>query len=272
MADSCPSAIWVTDAEGDMQFVNRTYLEFCGIAYDQAAGKKSQLVVHPQTAPKYLGAFQRAVEKHAPFKAEACARHADGEWRWVESFAEPRFASSGEFLGHVGLMLDITERKQSDAKLQLAREHSARLQEKVLCLELEKTTDMHRLILSAAGEGIYGLDLDGLTTFANPAALAMLGYSEEELIGKPQHATIHHSYADGSVYPRESCLIYKALNDGQVHRCDTEVFWKKDIASLSYSASVSASSERSDRAARRSSRHTTSHPARTPSMPATGYC
>lgn len=36
-----------------------------------------------------------------------------------------------------------------------------------------RSNEMHRLILEAAGEGIYGLDADGLATFANPAAEAM---------------------------------------------------------------------------------------------------
>ena len=39
------------------------------------------------------------------------------------------------------------------------------------------------LVLHSAGEGIYGLDAEGLTTFSNPAAEAMVGWTAEELIG-----------------------------------------------------------------------------------------
>jgi diguanylate cyclase (GGDEF)-like protein/PAS domain S-box-containing protein len=88
------------------------------------------------------------------------------------------------------------------------------------------------LILEAAGEGIYGIDRNGLTTFANPAAEALTGWNAGELIGKPQHATIHHSHADGTNYAVESCPIYGALHDGVVHHCDTEVFWRKDGTSF----------------------------------------
>lgn len=84
------------------------------------------------------------------------------------------------------------------------------------------------IILHSAGEGIYGLDSEGLTTFANPAAEAMIGWTAEELIGKPQHATIHHSHSDQTVYPREECPIYMALRDGLVRHSDSEVFWRKD--------------------------------------------
>lgn len=89
-----------------------------------------------------------------------------------------------------------------------------------------------RLILDAAGDGIYGLDLDGYVTFVNPAAREMTGWSLEDLRGRTQHSMVHHSHPDGSHYPREDCPIYKALRDGQIHRREDEVFWRKDGSSF----------------------------------------
>jgi PAS domain S-box-containing protein len=232
MADSCPIGIWVTDAEGGERFINKTYRQFCGIASEQVEPGAWVSLVHPDDVSEFFAAFNCALKEHMPLKAEHRSHRADGEWRWVETDAAPRFSPSGEFRGLVGTSKDVTERKLVETRLQEARDQSATLQETVLRLELEKTNDMHRLILSAAGEGIYGLDPDGLTTFANPAASAMLGYTAEELIGKPQHAMIHHSYPDGTAYSHEDCHIYKALRDGHVHYCDSEVFWKKDGTSF----------------------------------------
>ena len=232
MADSCPIGIWVTDAKGGERFINKTYRKFCGVASEQVEPDAWISLIHPDDVPTYIAAFKRALKEHTSLRAEHRSRRADGEWRWVETDAAPRFSPSGEFRGLVGTSKDVTERKLAEARLQEARDQSAMLQETVLRLELEKTSDMHRLILSAAGEGIYGLDLNGLTTFANPAASTMLGYATEDLIGKPQHTMIHHSYSDGSVYPLEDCLVYKALRDGNVHYCDSEVFWKKDGTSF----------------------------------------
>ena len=90
----------------------------------------------------------------------------------------------------------------------------------------------NELILRSAGEGIYGVDLDGNTTFANPEAARMLGCTVEELIGKPQHATLHHTRPDGTPYPREDCPIYKAFQDGAIHHIEDDVFWKKDGTSF----------------------------------------
>lgn len=97
---------------------------------------------------------------------------------------------------------------------------------------LEELSLRNELILKCAGEGIYGLDADGLTTFVNPAAAAMLGWEEADLIGKLQHTVSHHSHPDGKPYKRERCPIYAAFNDGQVHRVENEVFWRRDGTSF----------------------------------------
>lgn len=89
------------------------------------------------------------------------------------------------------------------------------------------------LILSAAGEGIYGVNADGKTTFINPAAERMLGYKAEELIGRDIHSAIHHSHGDGRHYPSKTCPIYMAFADGEIHIVDNEVFWRKDGKAIS---------------------------------------
>ena len=111
------------------------------------------------------------------------------------------------------LKAEITERKRAAESLEQLRLHN-------------------ELILNSAGEGIYGLDLHGNTTFANPASARMLGWTAEDLLGKPQHAIIHHTKPEGKPYPREECPIYAAFKDGAVHRVDTEVFWRKDGTSF----------------------------------------
>ncbi len=88
------------------------------------------------------------------------------------------------------------------------------------------------LILEAAGEGIYGLDAKGITTFINPAAEKMTGYSAREMVGQCQHKMVHHSKPDGTPYPVEECPIYRAFQDGKVHQVSEEVFWRKDGTSF----------------------------------------
>ncbi|QDM00126.1 PAS domain S-box protein [Rhodopseudomonas palustris] len=86
----------------------------------------------------------------------------------------------------------------------------------------------NQLILRAAGEGIYGVNAEGKTTFVNPAAELILGWPADELVGTEMHAMVHHSHHDGRHYPGQECPIYAAFRDGAVHTVDGEVFWRKD--------------------------------------------
>ena len=98
--------------------------------------------------------------------------------------------------------------------------------------ELEQLQRHHELILQSVGEGVYGLDCNGHTTFVNETAAKMVGWELKDLIGKSQHDIIHHTKPDGTPFSAKECSIYAAFKDGKVHRVDTEVFWRKDGSSF----------------------------------------
>ncbi|WP_448246293.1 sigma 54-interacting transcriptional regulator [Thalassotalea agariperforans] len=91
----------------------------------------------------------------------------------------------------------------------------------------EEIERQNQLLLTAVGDGIYGVDVDGNTTFVNVAAEKIIGWKKSELIGQNIHDLIHHSHSDGSHYHAHECPIFAAFNDGEVHSVDDEVFWSK---------------------------------------------
>ncbi len=94
--------------------------------------------------------------------------------------------------------------------------------------QLKVSEERTRLILDSSAEGIFGTDTEGQITFVNPAACRMLGFTAEELIGKPSHATFHHHRPDGSEYPMEECPMFAAYKSGKASRVDDEFLWRKD--------------------------------------------
>ncbi|MBL4539341.1 MAG: PAS domain S-box protein [Oceanicaulis sp.] len=100
----------------------------------------------------------------------------------------------------------------------------------------ENPADLFRrqrdLILMASGDGIYGIDDRGISTFVNPAAARMSGYSVEEMLGRNLHELVHHSHADGRHFPSVECPIHEATRDGKIHRIYDDVFWRKDGTSF----------------------------------------
>ncbi|MDA8431788.1 MAG: PAS domain S-box protein [Nitrospiraceae bacterium] len=115
---------------------------------------------------------------------------------------------TGDVIGVFAAARDITELRKSEG-------------------ELERITQRNEMILNSAGEGIYGTDVEGNLLFINPSAAMMLGYGEEEVIGKNSHLLFHHSKADGTRYPFDECPLHKSLSHGEVSRGREEVFWTR---------------------------------------------
>jgi diguanylate cyclase (GGDEF)-like protein/PAS domain S-box-containing protein len=97
---------------------------------------------------------------------------------------------------------------------------------------MRQSDESKRLLLHAVDNGIFGIDAAGRMTFANPAALRMLGFSEEEMLGQNVHALIHHSRTDGSDYPEKDCPIYDSCMKASERHVAEEVFWRKDGSSF----------------------------------------
>jgi len=99
-------------------------------------------------------------------------------------------------------------------------------------ISLAQIEERSRLILGAVNEGIWGLDLEGDTTFVNQTAAEMVGYSVAELSGRQMHPLVHYAKPDGSAYPHEQCPILQTFRDGVSRNVSDEVMWRKDGTSF----------------------------------------
>jgi two-component system CheB/CheR fusion protein len=112
MADELPIIVWLQDAEGRQEFVNRTFCEFFGVVREEMRGDRWQGLVHPDDEVSYTQEFFDCVREHRPFHGEGRVRRADGEWRWIESWGRPRLGPEGDCLGYVGGSADVTDRRR----------------------------------------------------------------------------------------------------------------------------------------------------------------
>jgi len=103
---------------------------------------------------------------------------------------------------------------------------------KELEFDLKVNKKQQELILHLAGDGILGLDMDANHTFVNQTAAEMLGYTQEEMLGKNSHEMWHHTKEDGTVFKGEHCPIAGVLNEGITHRGLHELIWRKDGSSF----------------------------------------
>jgi PAS domain S-box-containing protein len=84
-------------------------------------------------------------------------------------------------------------------------------------------------VLDAAAQPIWVVDPDGVIRFANPAAVAALGYDDpEELLGRHSHETIHYRYPDGRPFPAAECPMLLPRTTGVTVTRDLDWFIRRD--------------------------------------------
>jgi PAS domain S-box-containing protein len=115
MADGTPLIIWVTNAQGEIEFVNRAYSEFFGFTFEEIKDMGWQPLVHPEDQTSYTNVFLECLRERTWFNAEGRVQRKDGEWRWIDSYGQPRFSPSGEYLGMAGSSVDVTPRKRAES-------------------------------------------------------------------------------------------------------------------------------------------------------------
>jgi diguanylate cyclase (GGDEF)-like protein/PAS domain S-box-containing protein len=80
----------------------------------------------------------------------------------------------------------------------------------------------------SSDEGLVGLRSDGTVHSMNSGAVRLLGWSAEQAIGRRLHDLVHHSYPNGSPYPKDASPIEAALRDGSERTGEVDVFWRRD--------------------------------------------
>lgn len=209
-------AILVIDEDGAILQANPATSRIFGYTQEELIGHPITTIM-PETFASEHGRFmQRYLHTDIPHiigtVREVQGKRKSGEVFPCElSVAESR--EHGDRRIFVGIIRDISERKQAETAM-------------------ERLYRQNDLILNAAGEGIFGLDREGVIVFVNPAGAEMSGYTVAELIGKDSHATMHHHKASGETYPLTACPIYRSYTFGETHRVAEEIFWRKDGSSF----------------------------------------
>ena len=212
VVNNSPAKIHIKDAAGRYMLVNPLAAKLFGVSDAEARGKTSHEIFPKHLADAFHTHDHSVMESRQPIENEEIWTGEDGTKTYL-TVKFPIFDSQGRVTGVGAIGTDISERKRAEE-------------------ELASLKHQNDLILRSAGEGIYGVDKDGRTTFVNPAAAKMIGWEVEDLIGKVQHDILHHTKLDGSPYPWESSPIYLSARDGSVQHESDEVFWRRDGSSF----------------------------------------
>jgi PAS domain S-box-containing protein len=89
--------------------------------------------------------------------------------------------------------------------------------------------DVQEALVISGQIPLWLVDADDRIAFVNDAAVQLLGYgSDDELIGRPSHDSVHYKHTDGSPYPAEDCPITHATLRGEPIRIERDWWVRKD--------------------------------------------
>jgi two-component system sensor histidine kinase VicK len=199
------------DLRGNLLTINHHGAETIGQTVEAMTGHNlADFIVPDRKAalPDYL----RQIAETGEAQGLLHLSHSDGDIR-VVAYRNKLIVTPGRAPYVLGFGVDISEQVRAEGRLRILRRQSDS-------------------ILESVGDGIYGIDLEGKVTFVNAAAAQMLGYKQDEMLGRDMHQLIHHTRADGTPYNDADSPIRKSLNDFDTVRISNEVFWRKDGTSF----------------------------------------
>jgi len=206
--------IVIVDEQGRIESFNEHACSIFGYSADEVIGRPVTILTPPDEREQYrrlLKRWARKGDEHLTLRREIIARRKDGS-RFPLDLAVSQ-VNIGPRRIFTGIIRDISERKRAEE-------------------ELRRLHMQNELILNSAGEGICGLDRQGKIIFANPSAARMLGWSVEELVGRPLHQTAHHSHLDGRPLAEEDCPVCRLLAGRSSKPLTEDFFWRKDGTSF----------------------------------------
>lgn len=199
MADTAPMMIWMTEKGKGCIYFNKSWIDFTGRSLEENQGHGWLDSVHSEDRNQCISVCDNAIDEQKPFEMKYRLRRYDGKYRWVLDRGIPRVTEKGEFLGHIGSCVDITDLQETQDKLEektIRLEHALQESNK-LSMIVRNTNDM--VVLA---------DKEGRITWINEAFTKVTGYTLDEVFGKKPGPLLQGAETDFNTQERLKQAIW----------------------------------------------------------------
>src|SRR5712672_2723781 len=162
VVNTVPAHVWSTSPEGQVDFVNDRWLQFTGLALDEAFGWKWEAVLHPDDRTRVVSDWHTAVKNGQAMESETRVRRADGEYCWWFIRNVPLREETGKLVRWYGTAIDIEDRKRAEQALR-------------------KSEERWRSVFENSAIGVALTDSNGRFLATNHVYQTIVGYTEKEL-------------------------------------------------------------------------------------------
>ncbi len=216
--NNLPGFAYMKEADGRFAFVNSAWQKLNGLSEAGVKGRKPAEIWPERNLTPLEPTEQSAVDGGTAIESQQSYPWGDAPSEWQVTHV-PIYDASGQVMMVGGIGIDVTAQREAEQALSTLNQQQ-------------------QLILESAGDGILGLNGPGYCTFVNQAALEMLSFQREELVGGKFHDLVMHSLRSGEVASERKSPVYKAYRMGQRFSGERAVFWGRNGGAIevSYSA------------------------------------
>jgi PAS domain S-box-containing protein len=169
LTQALPNLVWTANADGQLDWMNARACDYSGLAQGALLDGGWMAIVQPEDVPEAARIWRTCVASGAFYETEYRIRRADGQYRWHLVRAFPQRGPNGRIKRWIGTSTDIDERKRLET-------HNKRALNRIWGLSQE-------LMLIC--------DFGGMISAVNPSSMRLLGWTEEQMVGKLLSEYVH---------------------------------------------------------------------------------
>ena len=189
-----PAGIYRANTEGKITYANRAWLDVAGLTLDQALGDGWVPAVHPEDLARLRQEWLAMMTGSRELRTEFRFVRPDGTVRWVETITTSEHDESGRQVGVIGVNVDITERKVTEAVLR-------------------ERTEQLNLLAENATDAVFRMTMDGICRYVSPSVIDVVGLKPEQLVGR--NLLLHGLHPDDIEAVR---AVHRDLASGRIER------------------------------------------------------
>ena len=177
LVDASAQIVWTTDADGTIVEDSPSWRAFTGQTYEQWKETRGRNLLHPEDRDRVATLWESVRKTRTPLDTEYRIRHVSGEWRWAAVRAVPILRPDASVKEWVGMITDITARKQAQEALRASEAKFSG-------------------IIAVSADAIISVDEQQRITVFNEGAQRIFGWSKAEALGAPLDVLLPERYRD----------------------------------------------------------------------------
>ena len=169
--EQSPDMILITDTEGNIEYINPSFVEISGFTNADAIGKNPRILKSGKTPTSVFEHMWQTIKSGKIWRGEVCNEKKNDAFYWNLVTISPINDEQGEITHFLGIQTDITEHKRAEELLRQSQE------------KLQTSEKRYRACYDATPAMFFTVDTVGKIHSVNQFGAEQLGYRTEELVG-----------------------------------------------------------------------------------------